>query len=194
MDEQASLIQRLERVEAQLAIQQLPPRYAVAVDSRDLDALVELFVPDVDCGRWGRGREALKRFYEPTLRDFYRCQHQICGHVVDLLGPDQARGTTYCRAEHEDRDRWYVMAICYFDEYRRVDGRWCFERRTERHWYSADHLERPNDRAGEGAGFQRWPRFTKERHQPALPQHWPSWGAYWDRAGADAVAAVTAKP
>ena len=186
------LLHRIERIEAQLAIQQLPPRYALAVDSRNLDALVDLFVPDVDCGRWGQGREALKRFYEPTLRDFYRCQHQICGHVVELLGPDRARGTTYCRAEHEDRDRWYVMAICYFDEYRRVEGQWCFERRTERHWYSADHLERPNDGAGE-AGFQRWPRFTRERHQPGLPQHWPSWNAYWERAGDGAVASVTRK-
>ena len=184
------LLQRIERIEAQLAIQQLPPRYAVAVDSRNLDALVELFVPDVDCGRWGRGRAALKQFYQPTLKDFYRSQHQICGHVVELTGPDQARGTVYCRAEHEDDGRWYVMAICYFDDYQRIDGQWCFRRRKERHWYSADHLERPND----GAGFQRWPRFADERHQPGLPQYWSSWQAYWQDAGEAAVAAVTRKP
>jgi hypothetical protein len=190
MTETTSLENRIERVEAQLAIQQLPPRYALAVDSRDLDGLVGLFAPDVDCGRWGKGREALKRFYEPTLRGFYRSHHQICGHVIDLLGPDEARGTTYCRAEHEDMDRWFVMSICYFDEYQRVDGRWCFKRRMEQHWYSADHPERPND----GDGFQRWPRYTGSRYQPALPQHWPSWKAYWDNAGEAAVAAVTKKP
>ena len=37
-----SIEQRLERVEAQLAIQQLPARYALAVDSRNLDDLVAL--------------------------------------------------------------------------------------------------------------------------------------------------------
>jgi hypothetical protein len=190
MDAETGLTARIERIEAQLAIQQLPARYAVAVDSRDLAALVALFVPDVDCGRWGKGRDALKRFYEPTLRNFYRSQHQICGHVVELLGADEARGTTYCRAEHEDMDRWYVQAICYFDQYQRVDGTWCFRRRVERHWYTADHEERPN----RGDSFQRWPRFATPRYQPALPQHWPSWASYWENAGSGAVEAVTKKP
>lgn len=181
---------RLARIEAQLAIQQLPPRYAVAVDSRNLDALVALFAPDVDCGRRGKGREALKQFYEPTLRNFYRCHHQICGHVIELIDEDHAKGTTYCRAEHEDLDRWYVMAICYFDEYQRYGDQWLFTRRREQHWFSADETERPND----GADFQRWPRFTGPRHAPRLPQCWPSWGEYWKAAGEEAVAAVTRSP
>ncbi len=49
------LLRRIERVEAQLAIQHLPARYALAVDSRNLADLVELFAVDVDCGRWGKG-------------------------------------------------------------------------------------------------------------------------------------------
>ena len=57
------LQQRLERVEDQLEIQQLPARYALAVDSRNLDDLVALFAVDVDCGRWGKGRDALKAYY-----------------------------------------------------------------------------------------------------------------------------------
>jgi hypothetical protein len=40
-------------------------------------------------------------------------------------------------------DRWIVMAICYFDEYARVDGEWFFSRRRERHWYAADATQRP---------------------------------------------------
>jgi len=94
---------RLERVEAQLAIQQLPARYAVAVDSRNLDDLVALFAVDVDCGRWGQGRDALKRYYasQHVLTGFYRSVHLICGQTVDLVDADHASGTVYCRAGHE---------------------------------------------------------------------------------------------
>jgi hypothetical protein len=51
---------RLDRIESSLAICQLPSRYAMALDARDLDTLVALFVDDVDAGAQGRGREALQ--------------------------------------------------------------------------------------------------------------------------------------
>src|SRR5437588_10000789 len=90
--------ERLERIESQLAIQQLPIRYALAVDSRDVDTWVNLFVPDVDMGRRGRGRDVLRRYIEPQLHQFYRSMHQICGHRVELVDRDTARGAVYCRA------------------------------------------------------------------------------------------------
>src|SRR5690242_1454735 len=70
---------RLARIEARQAIGQLPIRYAIAVDTRNLDDWVDLFVPDVDMGRHGRGRDALRAYIEPQLRWFYRSIHQICG-------------------------------------------------------------------------------------------------------------------
>src|SRR5713101_814958 len=85
VSELADLARRVDRVESQLAIQQLAARYALAVDSRDLDTWVDLFVEDVDCGSYGQGREALKKFIDPAVRTFYRSLHQICGHVIDLL-------------------------------------------------------------------------------------------------------------
>src|SRR5271165_1096374 len=130
MTELADLARRIDRIESTLAIQQLAARYAVAVDSRDLDTWVELFVEDVDCGRRGKGRSVLKGFIDPAVRSFYRSIHQICGHVIDFAGENQASGKVYCRAEHEDRGKWYVMAICYFDRYARRDGNWLFEQRV----------------------------------------------------------------
>ena len=50
-----------------LEIQQLASRYSVAVDGRDLDALAELFVPDVRVGG-EHGRAALARWYGRGLR------------------------------------------------------------------------------------------------------------------------------
>ena len=41
---------RIERIEATEQIRQLAARYALALDSRDVDALVALFVPDVTTG------------------------------------------------------------------------------------------------------------------------------------------------
>ena len=173
---------RITAVEDRLAIGQLPIRYALAVDGRDLDGWVSLFVPDVDCGRHGKGREALKGYITPQLRWFYRSLHLICGHRVELVDDTTATGKTYCRAEHEVGDRFVVMGICYDDVYAKVDGEWFFERRKERHWYAADLLERP-----QAVDFASWGRSPT----PALPKAFPTWEAFW--AGVD-TAPITSHP
>ena len=169
-----SFEERLARLEALEAVRQLPSRYAMAIDARDLDGLVGIFVPDVDAGRWGAGRDALRAFFDHRLRDFYRTIHQICGQTAELTDADTARGRTYCRAEHEDRGRWVVMAICYDDTFARRDGTWYFERRRERHWYATDVLSRPGD-----PGFDDWP--GNQRKSASLPHAWPSWAEFWKR-------------
>ena len=110
------LAERVERIEAhlaiqQLAIQQLAIRYAMAVDARDMEAWVRCFRPDVDMGRHGTGREALRRYIDPMVRRFCRSVHQICGHRIELSTRDTATGAIYCRAEHEAGQEWIVMAI-----------------------------------------------------------------------------------
>ncbi|MEA1652881.1 nuclear transport factor 2 family protein [Nitrospirillum sp. BR 11164] len=173
------VLRRLDRLESLAAIQQLPVRYALAVDGRDLDAWVGLFVNDVDCGRHGKGRPVLRGIIEPQLRTFYRSIHLICGHRVDFADADHATGAVYCRAEHEDAGRWVIMAIIYFDDYARRDGRWFFTRRREKHWYCADWSARPT------APFQDWPNHDLP---PRLPADFPQWRDFW--AGGD-VANVT---
>ncbi len=183
MDE--TLAQRIDRIEANLAIQQLAIRYAIAVDSRDIDTWISLFVENVNCGRFGRGREALRTSITAPLTRFYRSMHQICGHRIDLTGPDHATGQVYCRAEHEDGDKWIIAAICYFDEYARENGQWFFVRRRERHWYLSDVLERPSP------PFDRW-----EGHEmpPHLPAAFPTWSQFWQEAPPGVAEARTALP
>ena len=183
----AGLARRLERVEAQLAIQQLAARYALAVDSRDLETWVKLFVPDVDCGSHGKGREALRNFIDPAVRTFYRSHHQLCGHVIDLLDADHATGTVYCRAEHEAGEKWIVMAICYFDTYERRQGQWYFVKRAEKHWYSSDILERPGEPV-----LQNWQAW-KER-KPTLPQQFPTWKRFWEHTAPAELQKLTSQP
>lgn len=176
-----ALAERVERIEAHLAIQQLAIRYAMAVDARDMDAWVGCFRPDVDMGRHGTGREALRRYIDPMVRRFYRSVHQICGHHIELATKDAATGAVYCRAEHEVGNEWIVMAICYFDEYARVDGEWFFSRRRERHWYAADATRTPQSQ-----GFAGWAGSG----EPALPAEFATWASFWD---GDARAATLTK-
>lgn len=176
---------RLDRIESSLAIQQLPMRYALAVDGRDIEGWLALFPEDVDCGRFGTGREALRRTIEGPLATFYRSIHQICGHEFHFLDADHAAGHVYCRAEHEDGGRWIVMAICYFDDYVRKDGRWYFARRREKHWYAADIRERPQ------APFNAWPGRDLP---PGLPSAFPTWLPFWSRWGEAHVSELTNLP
>ena len=166
----AELLDRITRIEDRLEIEQLPIRYALAVDSRDVESWLALFVPDVRVGPQDRGREALRAFITPRLRWFYRSIHQIVGHRVELLGTDTARGQVYCRAEHEVGERWIVMAIRYDDEYRKVDGQWLFARRREHHWYAADVTDRP-----QRAAFDGWDTSGS----PDLPGQDASWSTFW---------------
>jgi hypothetical protein len=179
------LLARIDRIEAIQAIQQLPIRYALAVDGRDIDAWVALFIEDVDCGTAGKGRAALRSTIEGPLASFYRSIHQICGHRVEFTDADHATGKAYCRAEHEDAGKWIVMAICYFDDYERRDGTWYFTRRRERHWYSVDWEERP------AVPFQRWDSHPS---LPKLPGAFPSWSQFWDRLDPVEIEKLTPQP
>lgn len=178
-----TVAQRLARVEARQEIGQLPIRYALAVDQRDVAAWVALFVPDVDMGRRGSGRQALREYIEPQLRWFYRSVHLLAGHRIELGpdGSDTATGQVYCRAEHEVDDRWIVMAIRYDDVYRRVAGEWLFQRRLEHHWYAADLVEHP-----QAVEFDSW----RTGGDPALPGVDPAWQKFWS----ETVGAPTNRP
>jgi hypothetical protein len=183
-----SVEERLARVEAQLAIQQLAVRYALAVDSRDLDLMAAQWAPDAWMGKaCGQGREAVKRYFEPILQHFYRSIHMVVGHRIDLVDADNATGQVYCRAEHESGDDWIVQAIVYDDTYRRVDGEWGFVKRVHRHWYSS-----PIDAPPTGPTFEHWPGWRGP--MPDLPHAWPSWDRYWSGVDGDVIADRTRFP
>jgi len=177
--------ERLAALEAELAIPELAARYAAAVDGRDLNALVQLFAEDVDCGTWGVGRAALHAFYAEVLQGFYRSIHHLGGQTIEIVDAEHARGEVYCRAEHEVAGRWIVALMCYHDDYERRDGDWFFRKRRPFAWSAADWLERPS-----GPEFFKW-----ENHRPAaLPGRFASWRTFWDAAGSDAERAVTTAP
>lgn len=163
-----SLIQRIDRLESCEAIRQLASRYALGVDTRNLDLLMECFPADIQVGRGESGRRALRDWYERTLRRFTGTAHIVCNHVIEFDDSDHARGVVYCRAEHEMGDRFMIAQMQYFDRYERMGGRWHFRRRRPLFWYVTDLLERPL-----GAQKVRWP--DREQTDGKLPAWWNSW-------------------
>lgn len=187
MDE--DLIGRIDRLEAYSAIGQLAARYALCMDSRDVEGLGELFVEDTNMGPLGRGRSVLKDFYrENVLSQYYRSIHNVFQQVIDFSDADHAEGKVYCRAEHEDGDKWVAMALIYDDRYVRRGGSWYFNRRTWRHFYACDVLERPGQPA-----FHNWPS-QHDLGDPQLPQAFTTWAAYWNTVSPEKRARLTTSP
>ena len=126
-----------ERLLAHEEIRQLAARYALAVDARDLDTLVSLFVDDVQVGRSSRGREALRANFDAQLRPLGVTILVTGNHVIDVIDADHATGIVSCRAEIE-RGRGgptIVQQIQYHDTYERRAGRWLFVRRRHLLFY-----------------------------------------------------------
>lgn len=166
--------ERLDRLESLAALRQLPSRYALALDSRDMDTLVGLFLPNVRVGRDEYGRDALKRWYTDVMSSPRTSVHITANHVIDFDDADHAHGVVYCQDELEQPStgKWVTGKLQYWDRYERVDGEWCFARRRFHRWYIVDSLERPSNGAGITEGGEA---LTTNR----LPDAFESWAPFW---------------
>jgi len=166
----------LERTVARDEIRQLVYRYAFAIDTRDIDLLVSLFVPDVRVGRDRSGREALRESWRESLSAIGVSILFVGNHLVDFSDAGHAAGSVYCRGQIQDGERWIEQAIHYRDTYERRDGEWLFVRRVHRLWYGVEAAERPLAQRP-----ANWPEHHDGRG--TLPEEWPSWHAFWKSVG-----------
>jgi len=166
----------LARLLARDEIRELAHRYAVAVDSRDLDSLVALFVDDVRAGAEGVGREALRRDFERQLRAIGVSILLVGNHVIDFDDDDHAHGIVYCMAQIQDGERWIRQAIRYDDAYARRGGRWCFVRRKHLLWYGVDEARNPLLQPP-----ANWPQSHTGRG--TLPESLDTWRRFWAGEG-----------
>ena len=171
-------MEEVTRLLAYEEIRQLASRYALAIDSRDLDALVALFVDDVQVGRERQGREALKEDFDRQLREIGTSILFVGNHVIDIEDDETAKGAVYCKGEIQVEDRWVEQAILYKDRYARRDGHWYFVRRVHLLWYGTDFGQNPL-----GLPPANWP----ENHsgKGTLPESWESWKRFWEGGASD---------
>ena len=171
---------RIDRLESLDAIRQLPAKYALTLDMRDIDMMVTLFPEDVSVGKAGTGRAALRVYMDRTLRSpFTGTSHHIGGHIIDFDDADHAHGIVYSKNEHETPvaggdDEWVIMQMMYADDYVRQDGRWYFARRLPLYWYAAD-LNKPPI----GEKKIRWP--GSEPSEGNFHTLFPAFAEYWAR-------------
>ena len=183
------ILARIDRLESLDAIRQLPAKYSLALDMRDLDALVNLFPADVRVGKGLQGRAHFKRWMDETLRvQFTGTSHHIGNHIIEFNDPDHAVGVVYSKNEHETPRAdggidWVIMQMIYWDQYQRIDGRWYFQRRLPCYWYATDLNQPPV-----GDRKMRWP--DRDHYEGAFHELWPSWQAFWDNPITDYLPVV----
>lgn len=181
------LLHRLERLEAYAAIQQLAAKYAVSLDGRDIESIVDLYVPDVEVGppAQGIGHDALREWFYRVVNYWYRSLHHVGAHVITFDDADHASGTVQCRVEQEINDRFVTTVVLYDDTYERRDGRWLF---THRHGQPLWCYEYGNDPIA--TGLDELPGGMPIR----LPQEFPKFAEFWSHFSDEQIAAVTTKP
>lgn len=174
-DEMKALLERIDRLESLDQIRQLPAKYALCVDMRDIDSLVNLFTEDYRVSKTESGRQALKKWYSDVLRGMIGSAHGIHGHVIDFESPDLATGLVYSRNDLERPELWMSEFMAYFDRYERRDGRWYFQRRTPLYWYQTDTTKPP---VGGGEAKLRWE--GQEWQTGGFHAAFPTFAQYFD--------------
>ena len=168
---------RIDRLESLDEIRQLAAKYSLALDMRDMDAMVGLFAEDVRVGKEASGRQALRAYMDGTLRSpFTGTSHHIGGHIIEFDDPDHAHGICYSKNEHETGAEWVIMQMMYADNYVRQHGRWRFARRLPLYWYASDLNQPPI-----GANKMRWP--DTDWVEGNFHKLFPSFEEFWAREG-----------
>jgi SnoaL-like protein len=115
-------------------IRTLPVRYCDTVWQKDLDGYVNLFTEDGSISTSDSslpattGRENLRKMIGTGL-DEMKPRPFIHNHVVELLGPDRAKGRCYIEVKLVRNGKKHAMAGWYNDEYAKVNGEWKFKSR-----------------------------------------------------------------
>ena len=179
------LERRLRRLEDREEIGELVARYGLVMDNRDVDAIHDLFTPDVEI-RSGDGvmnvvgRDEAVAMFEGRFSVLGPSNHFTHDRIItfDESDPDHARGLVLSHAEMNRKGRAMLTAIRYEDEYRRDETRWRFRRRLLTFFYYVQVTEYA-DALGAGLGSRN--RAYDEPRAADWPEPLTSWQRYYGK-------------
>lgn len=148
--EMRALRTRLGRLEDRAEIADLVARYGRAVDDHDWATLAGLYTPDASFeGASGRvsGRAAVLDYYRAATANHQVSYHYPHSHEITIESEDHATGIVCAHAELAIDGDTVCVALRYEDDYRRVEGRWCFRERASRRLYAMRLDELPTGMA-----------------------------------------------
>ena len=131
------LLRRVEKLEARAEISELASAYAIACDEHDMPRLTSLFAQDAvyesPSGYLrATGRKEIMDMFTRVFKTRGPGYHWTHDHFVrfDDAKPNEATGLVLSHAETLPGPEVSMSAMRYEDNYRRVDGRWVFARRS----------------------------------------------------------------
>jgi hypothetical protein len=138
--------------------QNLAYRYALAIDSKNVDLMAALFSDRSSFGHWGDGPNGARAYYSEIWRRFRRSRHFVSNVIVTSIDEHTARGIVYCQSEQEWETGWTRRPLAYFDDYVVASAGWTFLRRKVCTWDG-----------------EQW---TSGRQSVSLPDAWSSWDEF----------------
>jgi ketosteroid isomerase-like protein len=121
------------------AIKELTHRYGRALDTFDLEGIVEIWVPDgvFDVTPFGldllEGHEALRTFFRHNQEVMANQIHLFANHIIEFDGPDEAHGTNYLFQDGYTNDGARIHCLgLNEDRYTRTAEGWRITTRTIR--------------------------------------------------------------
>ncbi|WP_285031693.1 nuclear transport factor 2 family protein [Mycolicibacterium sp. lyk4-40-TYG-92] len=130
----------LQTLSDRTAIAELSYRYSLAIDTKNFDALDDVFTPDAYVDYRAMGGIAgyypeVKQWLRDTLSWFNGMLHITTNHII-TVEDDEATGRSIClapmalRLEHQ-KDRVQFYGLWYHDTYRRTSNGWRITTRRE---------------------------------------------------------------
>lgn len=143
MDDNGAVDADVRDMLARDEIRQLPYRYAAALECRDVEAMVELFVPSARFGGYGEGADGLRRLMSRSLETTVFAVILVANHMIEFDDVEHAHGKVWAQCFAQTAAGFVEQLIRYDDRYEKHSGRWRFTHRRHRLYYGVHRQPSP---------------------------------------------------
>ena len=179
---------KVARLWALQEIKNLPLRYALCIDTRDLDGFADLWAereepagfPDMDRFTFAGG---VDRFFRSSTASV----HLVANHLVSFQDDAHATGQVYCWAQTDRTSAWIGQMVLYQDRYvRGADATWRFDTRRHLLWWGLPAPVHPREQPP-----MDWPHGDVHGAgsfgRGSLPEGFDTYRAFWGLAPGETV-------